>query len=919
MKITKILTGIMIGLGLFFAWQMIHPQQPEGKKQMKNFRLVREAGGIREYELIKNGLRVLTFEDHSAPVATVMVSYLVGTRNEREGNTGGSHMLEHMMFKGTEKYNRKSGNSMFSLLQQAGALMNATTGMDVTEYFETLPSERIPLALELEADRMRNAQLRAEDFEVERDVVLNELERMDNSPISQLMKGVWKTAYEKHPYRNLAIGLREDLHAMTVEKLKAFYNRYYWPDNAVLIAAGDFNTEELLSQVDRYFGDISRSPGFAVQPPLEEPVQKTRRTVSVECADKLDAVLLASKSPQGRDPDALALEVVAQILAGGKNSRLYRSLVDEKLAAQVSSSPSAYRDPGLFGVLVILNSGVKHEEVEKKILAEYRKIQDKGVSTEELERVKRQMLAQAVYSWDGTQGVVDGLSGMDAAGDWTLFPKYRDLIQKISSEDIRQAAKKYLDESSLTAGYLVSKPLQHPTGTSALGEVPHQREEAGGGGAQVVLGQKESSAHESKIADRVQIRETDGIKILALKTSIRDVISLSGSIYGAGHAFSKNPVLASITASMLDLGTKQHDKFAIAKILEGRGVELSFETGPTRVGFHARLLKENLEETVRLIAEQLRFPAFREDELEKVKQQVLVSIEHQMTDTGSAASLKLSQLIYPPAHPSYEVSFADQMAAVKETSAEDIRKFHDDHYGKNSFLITAVGDVDIENLANLFRKAFEGWPPRDVKPDFTTKVTAVKPQRQMIAIQGKGNLDVCFGQGVPITRRNPEYPALTLAAFALGGDFSSRLNSTVRDTYGLSYFIYSKMEGVTGDIEGHWLIHMITLPSLVEAARERTFSEIKKFVSQGMTAEELKRNQNSISGQFKVNLATTGAMAEQIRRVEEIGLGVHYIDEFPEMIRNLKVDDVNRVIAKYMHPDELNLVIAGDDNAGDQA
>ncbi|MFA6600122.1 MAG: pitrilysin family protein [Candidatus Omnitrophota bacterium] len=879
---------------------------------MKNFRLIREAGGIREYEHLKNGLRVLLNEDHSAPVATVMIAYEVGARNERLGHTGASHMLEHMMFKGSRAYQRKLGNSMFALLQQTGAKINASTGMDTTDYFETLPAGRIPLALETEADRMRNALLLPADFAAERDVILNELEGMDNSPVLTLMKQVWKTAYEKHPYRHLAIGLREDVASMTVDGLATFYNRYYWPDNAVLIVVGDFNTVELLSQIDRIFSGILRSPGKGAPEPIAEPEQQSKRTVTVERPDQLEAVYLVSKSPGGSHSDILALEVLSQILSGGKNSRLYRELVDSKLAVEVSASVTAYRDPGLFEVLALLAPGVAHQDVENKILEIYRKVREDGVLAGELETAKRQLWAHEAYAWDGTEGVAHGLSEAEAAGDWTLFPAFRKDILGITAAEVQRVARRYLGEETMTAGRLVSKPGSAPPLAAPSGAEPSGREEAASDRIQVLPEIPGGGGGTARIQDRAVIDDRNGIRTIAVKTAARDVISLAGSFYGAGQAFSENPALAAITAGMLDLGTLEHDKYQIAQMLEDRGVQLVFETGPTRAGFFAKLLKENLEETVRLIAEQLRRPAFAQEELEKVKQQLLVLIEHQRTDTESAAAQALAEMIYPEGHPNYERSFDDQARAVKEVTIEEVRKFHAAHYGKNAFLVTAAGDVDASALSDLFRKAFGDWPSLDVRPAFETNVRAGAPKSRTIEIKGKGNLDLCFGHGVPITRKHPDWPAVTLALFGLGGDFSSRLTASIRDTYGLSYSVYSRMEGVTGEIEGHWLVHLMTLPSLAEEARRRTLDEIRRFVREGLAPDELKRNQNTLIGRSQMNFATTGSIAEQIRRVEETGVGIRYLDEFQELIRKLTPEDVRQVIARYFHPEQLNFVLAGE-------
>jgi predicted Zn-dependent peptidase len=404
---------------------------------------------------------------------------------------------------------------------------------------------------------------------------------------------------------------------------------------------------------------------------------------------------------------------------------------------------------------------------------------------------------------------------------------------------------------------------------------------------------------------------------MTLRRGIPGAVILSGSIEGAGSSYHENPAVADMTAAMLELGTKDRDKFEIAKVLEKKGAEISFDTGPTRLIFHARFLKEDLAEVAGLMGELLRFPVFREDELVKLKDQAVVSLEHRKTDTESVASQAISQLIYEPTHPNYQLGFEDQIECVKTLTAEDLRKFHREHYGKNDLIIVAVGDVEEGALADVFAKALKGWKTLTVNADFERNVTVREPRRKIIEIRDKRNLDLVFGHGMPLTRKSPEYPAAALASFTLGGDFSSRLTSDVRDRHGLTYAVHSSLGGITGDIEGDWSIHMITTPPLLGEAAARVGEVTRRFVAEGLTAEELLRNQNTVMGHLKVNLATSGALAEQIRRTEEMGMGLRYLDEFPEKIRALTLEDVNRTLRRFFHPEKLNQVVAGDAEAGE--
>jgi zinc protease len=881
----------------------------------KHFRLIKENHGIREYRFLPNGLRLLLCEDHSAPVASVMIAYQVGSGDEPEGRTGISHMLEHMMFKGTRKYRRDSGNSLPMMLGQAGGVINATTGMDATHFFAVIPSGRISLALELEADRMRGALLEGPDFKTEKDVVMNEFEMLENSPVMALEKKVWETAYEKHPYRHHTIGLRADLAALTAGALKDYYLRYYRPDNAWLIVTGDFRTDALLREIDRIFSKIPKCPEVNPRVAGKEPAQTAKRHVKVVRPDQGEAVLVAAKSPEGLNPDIYALEVLSQILTGGKTSRLYRELVDRQLAAEVSSSVSAYRDPGLFGTWAFLLPGVRHEEIEKKIFETYRDIRERGVSQQELASAKRRLSVRSLYAWDGVQSITDGLGEAVSLGDWNAFPDDRKNIERVGAEDVRRVAGKYLVPDLTTVGYLFSKPAAEskPSAKQEEGNpAPRPREEGQSSVKPVLLDRLPDSAKGARISDQVRVRDFEGMRLMTLQRGIPGAVILSGSIKGAGSSYHENAAVADMTAAMLELGTRHRDKFEIAKVLEEKGAEISFDAGPTRLIFYARFLKEDLAEVVGLMAELLRFPAFNEDELGKLKDQAVVSLEHRKTDTESVASQAISQLIYESTHPNYQLSFDDQIECVRSLTAEELRKFHREHYGKNDLIVVAVGDVDEGAVADVFAKALEGWKTLEVNADFQRNVTVREPRRKIIEIRDKRNLDLFFGHGMPLTRKSPEYPAAALASFALGGDFSSRLTSDVRDRHGLTYAVHSSLGGITGDIEGDWSIHMITTPPLLGEATARVREVTRRFVEEGLTPEELLRNQNTVTGQLKVNLATSGALAEQIRRTEEMGMGLRYLDEFPEKIRGLGLEDVNRTLRRFFHPEKLNEAVAGD-------
>lgn len=421
------------------------------------FEAVREAGGITEVRHRGNGLRVLLLPEAAAPVVAFQVTYRVGSRNEGMGLTGATHLLEHLMFKGTERFNRDLGTSVFQTLQSVGGQVNATTWYDRTNYYTLLPSEHLGLAVEIEADRMRGARVRDEDLASERTVVLNELDQGENQPLRKLLHSVFATAYYAHPYGHPVIGWRGDVETVSADGLRQFYDRYYWPSHATAAVVGAFEPAEALALVDAHFGAIPPGPDDPLPEPTvtPEPSQAGERRLVVRQAGELGAVLLAWKAPPGLDADADALDVLVQVLTAGKSARLYRRLVDPGQATGTWAFFPRLRDPGLFAVYAALAPDVEHAAVEAEIRAVLAEIAAGGVDEDELARARRQVVADEAFERDGPYAAIAQLNEAIAVGDWTLFATHTARIQAVTAADVQAAATRLADDDRLTVGWYV--------------------------------------------------------------------------------------------------------------------------------------------------------------------------------------------------------------------------------------------------------------------------------------------------------------------------------------------------------------------------------------------------------------------------------------------------------------------------------
>lgn len=422
---------------------------------VEGFSYVKSLGGIDEYRLDSNGLQVLLLPDHSVPVLTFMVTYRVGSRNEVTGSTGATHLLEHLMFKGTTNRDRAKGNNVDQLLERTGAQYNATTYLDRTNYYETLGSEHLAMVVEMEADRMRNLKLDDNDRRPEMTVVRNEFERGENSPVQALIKELYQAAFVAHPYHHSTIGHRSDIEKVSIGKLRAFYDTFYWPDNATVTLIGDFKPEEALGLVKKFYGVFPKAPQPIPEMYTEEPEQSGPRRVTVKRAGQLGVVALGYKGPAGLHGDFASVQILSDILTDGNNSRLYRALVDKGLATNVFGFPGYFRDPSLDIIFAALAPGATHEQVEKIIIDEVEKLKKDGVTPDEVNAAVAKQITDMAFQRDGSFAIAGQLNEHIATGDWQNFVLMGDKFKAVTPASVQSVASKYFNGDQSTTGWFI--------------------------------------------------------------------------------------------------------------------------------------------------------------------------------------------------------------------------------------------------------------------------------------------------------------------------------------------------------------------------------------------------------------------------------------------------------------------------------
>ncbi len=419
------------------------------------FEKVQSEGGVTEWRHQENGLTVLTAPTPVAPVVGFGIVYRVGSRHELPGHTGATHILEHLMFKGTERFNRDIGTEAARELHRVGASFNATTWLDRTNYYEILPVDRLALAVDIESDRMRGALVRDVDLESERTVVLNELDAGENDSFDLLMKSSFAIAYLEHPYRHPTIGWRDDVERMSGEVLRGFYDTYYHPDNATVIVVGDINEATVLDEVERGFGGLDPAPGPMSGVTIREPEQRGERRFDIHRAGELGNVALSWHIPEGLHEDLPALSVLTQILGDGVTSRLYQKLVESNRCLGVHAYAMELHDPGLFQIFATLSPGVGHREVEDTIRAEVAGLAADPPDDDEVARALAQTRTDLAFHHESPGQILGGLTESVSMGDWRRFVRELELVRAVGAGDLQRVAATYLSDRNLTVGWFV--------------------------------------------------------------------------------------------------------------------------------------------------------------------------------------------------------------------------------------------------------------------------------------------------------------------------------------------------------------------------------------------------------------------------------------------------------------------------------
>lgn len=881
-----------------------------------NMKEVVSVGGITEYRL-DNGLRVLLFPDPSSPKTTVNITYLVGSRHEGYGETGMAHLLEHLLFKGTPKH-----PNIPQELTEHGASANGTTWYDRTNYYETFPTsdENLEWALSLEADRMINSYVAKKDLDSEMTVVRNEFERGENSPSGILNERVFSTAFLWHNYGNSTIGARSDIENVPIERLQAFYKRYYQPDNAILVVAGKFDEQKTAAMIAEKFGGLAKPERSLAKTYTSEPTQDGERRVELRRTGDNQVVAAAYHIPAASDPKFAAVDVLGEILSDTPSGRLYKKLVVTKLATDVGGGSYQLHDPGLLYLRATTTKGADLTKLEQALLDTAQGFKNEPPSDEEVARAKTALLTSMEKTQRDSRALALQLSEWASMGDWRLFFLYRQRLEKVTTADVAEAADKYLKTSNRTVGRFV--PVESPD-RAEIANLDLDSLEKDLSNLKVentLVAGEDFDPTPQTLKERTSFYEIrDGLDVAFLPKKTRgETVSVRAVFhFGNEQALQDQGSVAAFTGSMLMRGTQGKTREQIKDELTELAASGSVSGSYDYVVADFDTTRENLPAVIKLAAEMMTTPSFPAEELEAMRASYLSDLEEAKTNVNVRASQEINMRLDPfsQGDPRASTSLDQDIEAAKAIKLDQLKAFHQKYYGANRGQIAVVGDFDPEEVKPLLDSLFDGWVNEDA-PSYARMADKMKVVESgydgTVQIPDKANAIYYAKLGVPVNEEHPDYAALRVANYILGGGFlNSRLATRIRQQDGLSYSVGSSLSAPSIDPTGEFRIYAIAAPENVAKVKTAVREELDRVLKDGFTPEEVESAKRGYLESLKVGRAKDDTLASLLTSYMYIDRDLMWLDAWEKKIQALTPEQLHEAFKKHIDPDKLTIVTAG--------
>ena len=869
--------------------------------------------GISEYGL-PNGLRVLFVPDSSKPTVTVNLTVFVGSRHENYGEKGMAHLFEHMLFKKTKKF-----ADVKQELTKLGGEANGSTSYDRTNYFESFPADdaKLKLVLDLESERLRSAIISREQLATELTVVRNEFEMGENQPGSVLEERTLAAAFQWHNYGSTTIGAKSDIEKVPNERLLAFYETYYQPDNAMLIVAGKFDEAKTFKAIADTFGKIAKPKRVLPLTYTEEPTQDGEVSVTVRRVGGTPVLNVGYHIPAASDPDGPAIDLLDSLIGDSPSGRLYKDLVETKKAARVSCSTYSTREPGYFMCHAQLNAKDPVGPARDAMLNVLEGFGKKPPTKEEIDRARTALLKEFELLLNSSDRIGISLSEFAAAGDWRLIFLSRDRIEAATVEDVVRVSAKYFKAANRAMGEYV------PTEKPDRAEIPAVADltpvlKNYTGRAAMAQGEVFDVTPKNIDARTTRSALSNGMKVALLPKKTRgETVQVALQLkFGNEKTLNGQRAASDFAGRMLLRGTKTKTRQQIKDALDALKAQVSVQPGPTGLTVSIECRKPQLQAVLDLVAECLKAPAFDGKEFEQLRREVVAGAEQKKDDPQSIGFIGLQRVLSPfqaKGHPLYVPSLPEVIFDATALKVEDAKAFHAKFYGAQAGYAAAVGDFEAKELSAQLETLFGSWKAQEA---FTRIPVPFQPIEQKDAIIETPDKKMAFygtGTNFKLKEGDPDYPAMLLADFMLGGGFlNGRVPQRLREKEGLSYGAGTFMRAGTHDDFGALLGYAIYAPQNLEKIQKGFTEEVALAVDKGFTETELKLAREGLLKQLEQGRSEDASLVMDLVQQLDMDRTTAFDQQVEDKLRSLTVTDINGTLKKFVDPKKFSIIKVGD-------
>jgi zinc protease len=877
---------------------------------------------------LANGLKVLVLPRRHAPIVVCDLYYPVGSFDEPPGLTGLAHFVEHMLFKGTDRFPK---GEIDRLVLIAAGQSNAETGEDSTHYWFALPSDRWELALAIEADRMCGVRFDPREVEIERQVIGEERARELNTALGRLDQTHLAVSFLRHPYRNPVVGWPEDLARIDAHSLRSFYRAHYRPDGAVLVVAGDVEPQAALATIASHLERIPAGTVVRGRPVVTEPDQNGRRDFALSEPESSARGLLGWRTAPRGHRDSPALEVLVDLLSCGRRSRLWHSLVETaKSAVWVESGYHAATRAGQFLIQVEAAPGVDPALIEMRIARELRVLAEDGPSLDDLARARRRLLAAWRWEQEDLASLTAGLGTAALWGDWRDWQAEHRAALAVQPEHIRETVRTYFCDDNLTAGWSiprarkgVAKPTEKPVGRALPGRAAARQvspacakatsdTQASRAAASRAIGSDTPAALSvptgvPRLGDYRPCRTVlqNGLRLLYDCRPGTGVVAVELHA-DAGLLREAKPGLAALTGRLLEEGTTTRNAQELSQEIEDVGASL--EVGST--GGSLRVCCEDLERGLELLADVIQRPAFPADALGWVSRRMTAELRADLEDPAFRTELAFRALVYG-AHP-LSRDPRGGVTALKKLDRTDAQSHHRRHFAPHNVILVAVGDFDPRWLVRQVTSCFGQWAPHARRLPRPSPVKGSAHPRVRRIRHAGNQLHIMLGH-VGIARNHPDYDALAVldCIFGSGPGFCDRLGRIVRDEMGLAYSIGGGMTDSADIVPGLFRVYAATMPDQAARVVATITEQIRAMHAGAFSDLEVDRARRFLAGAWAFEFQTVEQRADRLLELERLGLDLDEPRHWPDRIVAITPKRVREAARRHLDPDALCRVELG--------